>query len=77
VIKYFQSNVFNSLLKNCVEIFIGILDSTLNFLSNQESSETKIIISTHEEEHMQIVVGRIDILPTEIKEQFMKNLEEI
>ena len=77
MIKYFQSNVFTSLLKNWIENFIGVLDSTLNFFFHQASSETKIIISTHEEKNMQIVVGRIDILSTEIKEQFMKNLEGI
>ena len=57
MIKNFQSNVFNFLLKNGVENFIGVPDSTLKKFINEGLDKKKIIISTREEEAIGIAVG--------------------
>ena len=57
MIKNFQSNVFNFLLKNGVENFIGVPDSTLKKFIHEGLSKKKIIISTREEEAIGIAVG--------------------
>jgi sulfopyruvate decarboxylase subunit alpha/phosphonopyruvate decarboxylase len=57
LIKKFQSDVFNFLLKNGVENFIGVPDSTLKKFISEGLSKKKIIISTREEEAIGIAVG--------------------
>ena len=57
MIKNFQSNVFNFLLKNGVENFIGVPDSTLKKFIHEGLTKKKIIISTREEEAIGIAVG--------------------
>ena len=57
MIKNFQSNIFNFLLKNGVENFIGVPDSTLKKFISEGLSKKKIIISTREEEAIGIAVG--------------------
>ena len=55
--KDFQSDVFKFLLKNGVENFIGVPDSTLKKFITEGLSKKKIIISTREEEAIGIAVG--------------------
>ena len=57
MIKKFQYNVFNFLLKNGVENFIGVPDSTLKKFIQEGLTKKKIIISTREEEAIGIAVG--------------------
>ena len=57
MIKTFQSNIFNFLLKNGVENFIGVPDSTLKKFIHEGLTKKKIIISTREEEAIGIAVG--------------------
>ena len=57
MIKNFQSNIFNFLLKNGVENFIGVPDSTLKKFIQEGLTKKKIIISTREEEAIGIAVG--------------------
>ena len=57
MIKIFQSNVSNFLLKNGVENFVGVPDSTLKKFIHEGLSKKKIIISTREEEAIGIAVG--------------------
>ena len=55
--KDFQTNVFNLLLKNGIENFIGVPDSTLKKFIEEGLKKKKIIISTREEEAIGIAVG--------------------
>jgi sulfopyruvate decarboxylase TPP-binding subunit len=55
--KDFQSNIFKFLLKNGIENFIGVPDSTLKKFITEGLSKKKIIISTREEEAIGIAVG--------------------
>jgi sulfopyruvate decarboxylase TPP-binding subunit len=57
MIKNFQSNIFNFLLKNGVKNFVGVPDSTLKKFIHEGLSKKKIIISTREEEAIGIAVG--------------------
>ena len=53
----FQKNIFNLLLKNGIENFIGVPDSTLKKFIEEGLEKKKIIISTREEEAIGIAVG--------------------
>ena len=53
----FQKNIFNLLLKNGIENFIGVPDSTLKKFIEEGLKKKKIIISTREEEAIGIAVG--------------------
>ena len=55
--KDFQTNVFNLLLKNGIENFIGVPDSTLKKFIEEGLKKKKIIISTREEEAIGIATG--------------------
>ena len=55
--KNFQSDVFNFLVNNGIENFIGVPDSTLKKFIAEGLSKKKIIISTREEEAIVIAVG--------------------
>ena len=55
--KNFQSDVFNFLVNNGIENFIGVPDSTLKKFIAEGLSKKKIIISTREEEAIGIAVG--------------------
>ena len=55
--KNFQSDVFNFLVNNGIENFIGVPDSTLKKFIAEGLSKRKIIISTREEEAIGIAVG--------------------
>ena len=55
--KNFQSDVFNFLVNNGIENFIGVPDSTLKKFIAEGLSKKKIIISTREEEAVGIAVG--------------------
>jgi len=57
LIEDFQSKTFNLLLKNGIENFIGVPDSTLKYFISQGIKNKKIIISTREEEAIGIAVG--------------------
>jgi sulfopyruvate decarboxylase subunit alpha/phosphonopyruvate decarboxylase len=57
VTKNFQSDLFNFLLKNGVENFIGVPDSTLKKFIDEGLKKKKILISTREEEAIGIAVG--------------------
>ena len=45
MIKNFQSNIFNFLLKNGVENFVGVPDSTLKKFIHEGLSKQKIILN--------------------------------
>ena len=53
----FQKNIFNLLLKNGIENFIGVPDSTLKKFIEEGLKKKKILISTREEEAIGIAVG--------------------
>ncbi len=53
----FQSKFFNHLLKNNVENFIGVPDSTLKNFISEGLSHKKIIITTREEEALGLATG--------------------
>ena len=55
--KTFQHSVFDFLVKNGIENFTGVPDSTLNHFISYGLSKKKIIISTREEEAIGIAVG--------------------
>ena len=55
--KDFQTNIFNFLLKNGIENFLGVPDSTLKKFIGEGLKKKKIIISTREEEAIGIAVG--------------------
>ena len=55
--KNFQSKLFNYLLKNNVENFVGVPDSTLKIFINEGLMKKKIIITTREEEAIGIATG--------------------
>ena len=55
--KNFQSDVFNFLVNNGIENFIGVPDSTLKKFIHEGLTQKKIIISTREEEAIGIAVG--------------------
>ena len=55
--KNFQTKIFNLLLKNGIENFIGVPDSTLKYFISEGLKKKKIIISTREEEAIGITVG--------------------
>ena len=55
--KDFQTNVFNFLLKNGIENYVGVPDSTLKYFISEGLKKKKIIISTREEEAIGITVG--------------------
>ena len=57
--KNFQSEIFNYLLKNNIENFIGVPDSTLKDFINEGLIQKKIIITTREEEAIGIATGMI------------------
>ena len=57
MIKNFQADIFNLLLKSGVENFVGVPDSTLKKFINEGLDKKKIIISTREEEAIGIAVG--------------------
>ena len=50
--KNFQSKFFNYLLKNNIENFVGVPDSTLKDFITEGLKQKKIIITTREEEAM-------------------------
>jgi sulfopyruvate decarboxylase alpha subunit len=52
-----QTNLFNFLLKNKIENFIGVPDSTLKHFIKTGLKSKKIIISTREEEAIGIATG--------------------
>ena len=55
--KNFQTDIFNFLLKNGIENFIGVPDSTLKKFIDEGLKKKKILISTREEEAIGIAVG--------------------
>ena len=55
----FQIKFFNHLLKNKVENFIGVPDSTLKNFISEGLSQKKIIITTREEEALGLATGMI------------------
>tara|TARA_B110000014_G_scaffold232748_1_gene195637 strand:- start:5049 stop:5537 length:489 start_codon:yes stop_codon:yes gene_type:complete len=55
--KDFQTNVFNFLLKNGIENYVGVPDSTLKKFIEEGLKKKKIIISTREEEAIGIATG--------------------
>ena len=55
--KNFQTKIFNLLLKNGIENFIGVPDSTLKHFISEGLEKKRIIISTREEEAIGIAVG--------------------
>ena len=55
--KNFQTKIFNLLLKNGIENFIGVPDSTLKYFISEGLEKKRIIISTREEEAIGIAVG--------------------
>ena len=55
--KNFQRDVFNLLLKQGIENFIGVPDSTLKEFIGEGLKQKKIIISTREEEAIGIATG--------------------
>ena len=57
MIEHFQSKAFNLLLKQGVENFVGVPDSTLKHFISEGLKNKKIIISTREEEAIGIAVG--------------------
>ena len=57
--KNFQTKIFNLLLKNGIENFIGVPDSTLKYFIAEGLEKKRIIISTREEEAIGIAVGMI------------------
>ena len=57
MIQDFQSKIFNFLLKNGIENFVGVPDSTLKHFINEGLKKKKILISTREEEAIGISVG--------------------
>jgi len=57
--KNFQSKFFNYLLKNNIENFVGVPDSTLKDFINEGLRQKKIIITTREEEAIGLATGMI------------------
>ena len=57
--KNFQSKFFNYLLKNNIENFVGVPDSTLKDFITEGLKQKKIIITTREEEAIGIATGMI------------------
>ena len=55
--KDFQINIFNLFLKNGIENFVGVPDSTLKKFIGEGLKKKKIIISTREEEAIGIATG--------------------
>ena len=55
--KTFQHSVFDFLVKNGIENFTGVPDSTFKHFISYGLSKKKIIISTREEEAIGIAVG--------------------
>jgi len=55
--KEFQEKIFNFLLKNGVDNFIGVPDSTLKDFISEGLKQKKIIITTREEEAIGIAAG--------------------
>ena len=55
--KNFQTDIFNFLLKNGIENFIGVPDSTLKYFIDECLKNNNIIITTREEEAIGIATG--------------------
>ena len=55
--KDFQKKIFNFLLKNGIDNFVGVPDSTLKDFISEGLKEKKIIITTREEEAIGIATG--------------------
>ena len=52
-----QKKIFDYLIKNRIQNFIGVPDSTLKYFIEQGLKKNKILISTREEEAIGIAVG--------------------
>ena len=52
-----QKKIFDYLIKNRIENFIGVPDSTLKYFIEQGLKKNKILITTREEEAIGIAVG--------------------
>ena len=52
-----QRQMFNFLLKNGIENFLGVPDSTLKYFIDQGLNKKKIVITTREDEAIGIAVG--------------------
>ena len=52
-----QKKIFDYLIKNRIENFIGVPDSTLKYFIEQGLKKNKILIATREEEAIGIAVG--------------------
>jgi len=52
-----QKNIFDYLIKNKIQNFIGVPDSTLKYFIEQGLKKNKILITTREEEAIGIAVG--------------------
>ena len=52
-----QKRIFDYLIKNRIQNFIGVPDSTLKYFIEQGLKKNKILISTREEEAIGIAVG--------------------
>lgn len=53
----FQNSMFNYLIKNGIENFVGVPDSTLKFFIKEGILKKKILIATREEEAIGIATG--------------------
>ena len=52
-----QKKIFDYLIKNRIQNFIGVPDSTLKYFIEQGLKKNKILIATREEEAIGIAVG--------------------
>ncbi len=53
----YQRNLFDYLLKNKIENFLGVPDSTMKYFIDQGLKKKKILITTREDEAIGIAVG--------------------
>ena len=51
-----QKRIFDYLIKNNIQNFVGVPDSTLKYFIEQGLKKNKILISTREEEAIRIAV---------------------
>ncbi len=56
--KDFQTNVFNFLLKNGIENYVGVPDSTLKFFIDEGIKTKKVIIKTRFSDFCMIELNR-------------------
>ena len=71
-----QKKIFDYLIKNKVENFVGVPDSTLKYFIEQGLKKNKILITTREEEAIGIATGMTLSQSTSLVFNWMERLSK-